>query len=336
MLRYSLVSLVSIAVSQSVLAVAFGMLHWTARISNIVACAVATVPSYYLNRSWAWGRRGRSHLWREVVPFWALAFAGLALSTWAAGFGSTLARQADVSHAATTAIVMGSSLLAFGVLWVGKFAIFNGLLFAERTPSAPALVVVVATAGLLLAGPAGIEAAQAQPGPPGSTGPPTTEPTTTAPPTTEAPTTAEPPTTEAPTTAPPTTAPVPTEPPTTEATTAPPSPTVVGGGEAATTTPAAAGGRSPGVVPGAGVPAGPGSPQGTGPSGPAGTGAATVPTTSSPGPGPDREPSSALSPPKVLRNLLEGGPGRVPQRVVEETAAACASSPRPSWACSSC
>ena len=131
-LRYSLVSLISIAVSQSVLMVAFGMLHWTARLANVAACAVATVPSYYLNRSWAWGRRGRSHLWKEVVPFWALAFLGLALSTWAADFGSTLARQAAASHAATTAIVMTAALLAFGVLWIGKFAIFSRVLFGGR------------------------------------------------------------------------------------------------------------------------------------------------------------------------------------------------------------
>ena len=77
-LRYSLVSMISIAVSQSVLMIAFGMLHWTARLANVAACAVATVPSYYLNRSWPWGRRGRSHLWKEVVPFWAIAFLGLA------------------------------------------------------------------------------------------------------------------------------------------------------------------------------------------------------------------------------------------------------------------
>jgi putative flippase GtrA len=131
-LRYSLVSLVSVAVSQSVLMVAFGMLHWTARLSNVVACGVATVPSYYLNRSWAWGRRGRSHPWREVVPFWGLAFLGLAFSTWAADFGSTLARHAAASHTATTAIVMTSSLSAFGVLWLGKFAILDAVLFAER------------------------------------------------------------------------------------------------------------------------------------------------------------------------------------------------------------
>jgi putative flippase GtrA len=134
--RYSLVSLVSIAVSQSVLAVAFGVLHWTAGLSNMVACAVATAPSYHLNRIWAWGRRGRSHLWREVVPFWMVAFLGLAFSTWAADLGSTLARRAAVSHQTATVIVMGSALSAFGVLWIGKFAIFNAMLFAER-PQAP-------------------------------------------------------------------------------------------------------------------------------------------------------------------------------------------------------
>ena len=131
-LRYSLVSLVSVAVFQSMLLVAFGLLHWTAQLANMVACTVATVPSYYLNRSWAWGRRGRSHLWREVVPFWALAFLGLALSTWAADLGSTLASHLTTSHAATTVIVMAAALLAFGVLWIGKFAVFGSLLFGER------------------------------------------------------------------------------------------------------------------------------------------------------------------------------------------------------------
>ena len=131
LVRYSLVSLVSVAVSQSVLAIAFGVLHWTAQLANVVACAVAAVPSFHLNRSWTWGRRGRSHLLREVAPFWALAFLGLAFSTWAADVGSTMAHHAAASHAVATAIVMASSLLAFALLWIGKFAIFNLLLFTE-------------------------------------------------------------------------------------------------------------------------------------------------------------------------------------------------------------
>jgi hypothetical protein len=51
-----------------------------------------------LNRSRAWGRHGRCHLWREVVPFQAIAFLGLAFSTWAADFGITMASRAAASH----------------------------------------------------------------------------------------------------------------------------------------------------------------------------------------------------------------------------------------------
>jgi hypothetical protein len=29
---------------------------------------------------------------------------------------------------------MASALLALGVLWIGKFAVFNAMLFAERPP----------------------------------------------------------------------------------------------------------------------------------------------------------------------------------------------------------
>jgi putative flippase GtrA len=173
MVRYSLVSLISIAISQSVLVVAFGVLHWTASLSNIVACGVATVPSYHLNRTWAWGRGGTSRLWREVVPFWALAFLGLGFSTWAADFGGTVARRAAVSHQTATMVVMASALSAFGILWIGKFAIFNLMLFAERPrhlrePHRPegrrdlaragctvGVLVTAATAGLVLLGSAG-------------------------------------------------------------------------------------------------------------------------------------------------------------------------------------
>ena len=333
-LRYSLVSLISIAVSQSVLVVAFGMLHWTARLANAVACAVATVPSYYLNRSWAWGRRGRSHLWKEVVPFWALAFAGLSLSTWAADLGATLAGRAAASHAATTAIVMTSSLLAFGVLWVGKFIIFNALLFTERpqprhlrAPAKPhrelatahrrpvrVLVVAATTIGLLLAGSASIRAAQAQPqDPPGSTGPPTTAPATTAPPTTAAPTTAPP------TTAPATTQPPATSAPTTAApTTAPataPSATAVGGGAAAPTSAPRAGGTRPTVSSDGGVPLGPAAAEGgSWPSGTAGGGAvATSPPSSSQG----KQPPGPAGPVSFPKRVAE-----LPGRAVEEATTA--------------
>ena len=130
--RYSLVSVISVAVSQAAFVVAFGVFQlWGARGSSIFATCVGAVPSYYLNRNWAWGRSGRSHIWREVVPFWALALIGLVFSTWAADYAHTHTRGIH-SHVLHVAVVSACYLGSFGVLWVGKFIAFNRLLFAER------------------------------------------------------------------------------------------------------------------------------------------------------------------------------------------------------------
>jgi putative flippase GtrA len=134
-LRYSLVSVVSIVISQAVLAVSFGLGHIPARTANILACTVATGPAYYLNRTWAWGRRGKSNLWREIVPFWMLAFLGLAFSTWTAERANSLAERSQLSHSATTIVINLAALSAFGTLWIGKFALFNVLIFGERSKS---------------------------------------------------------------------------------------------------------------------------------------------------------------------------------------------------------
>ena len=129
MIRYTLVSVVSVIVSELVLAFCFGILHWAARWSNVTACAVATIPSYELNRKWAWGKHGKSHMWKEIVPFWTLAFIGLAFSTWSADFAESYAQTHHYSHPVQTVVVAGAALAAFGVLWVAKFIILNKVLF---------------------------------------------------------------------------------------------------------------------------------------------------------------------------------------------------------------
>jgi putative flippase GtrA len=129
--RYSVVSVISVIVSLIVLGICHGVLDWSAFWSNIAATSVATVPSYELNRKWAWGKSGKSHLWREVVPFWVLSFVGLAFSTWWAVMAESLSKH--LSHLGQTAVVEAAVLLAYGVLWVGKFMIINKLLFVHHT-----------------------------------------------------------------------------------------------------------------------------------------------------------------------------------------------------------
>ncbi len=128
-IRYTLVSVISVIVAQIALIVLFGLLHWTARSSNILAVTLGGIPSYWLNRRWVWKKSGRSHLWKETVPFWALNFVGLALSTWAADFAASWGKTNFDSHLVQTALVAAGSIGAFGVLWIGKFLVFNKLMF---------------------------------------------------------------------------------------------------------------------------------------------------------------------------------------------------------------
>ena len=137
MVRYSLVSVISVIVSQIVLFVAQSF--YTARTSNIIAVCISAVPSYYLNRAWAWGKTGKSHLVKEIIPFWSLALLGLIFSTWAADYAESNAHHITSSQLGARLIVNLAALAAFGILWVGKFVIFNRVLFAHQPePSVPA------------------------------------------------------------------------------------------------------------------------------------------------------------------------------------------------------
>ncbi|MBW3669248.1 MAG: GtrA family protein [Actinobacteria bacterium] len=130
-LRYSLVSVVSVAVSQTSLFLFFAVGHWTAKSANIAACSIGGIPSYYLNRRWAWGKKGRSHFWKEIVPFWTLAFIGLALSTLAVDVAESWAHEIADSRLLQGMIVNAASFGAFGVLWVAKFFLFNKVIFVQ-------------------------------------------------------------------------------------------------------------------------------------------------------------------------------------------------------------
>jgi len=128
LIKYAGVSVVSTVVSQVTLLLTFGVFQLMSEVpANLVANVVATVPSYTLNRRWVWGKGGKSHFWREVVPFWVLSFLGLAFSSltvWAAG---EFARHHSLSHAATSLLVNAANLFAFAILWVAKFVIYNKL-----------------------------------------------------------------------------------------------------------------------------------------------------------------------------------------------------------------
>lgn len=140
--RYSMVSVISTGVAQLTLFIVYGVLRlWSAVPCNIFANVVAAVPSYYLNRSWAWGKSGKSHVLREVVPFWVMSFAGMALSIITVGAAEHWGKAHGLHHLGLTIVVQGANLFAFAVLWVVKFLIFNRMFHTgDPTPEDAELV----------------------------------------------------------------------------------------------------------------------------------------------------------------------------------------------------
>lgn len=134
--RYTAVSVSSTVVSFVTLTVVFGVLRlWSEVPSVLFANALAAVWSYNLNRRWAWGTGGRSRLLREVLPFAAMSFSGMALSTATAAGAHHLAVAEHLGHLTRTALVLGANLGAWGSLWVVKFLVFNRLFTGPGEPS---------------------------------------------------------------------------------------------------------------------------------------------------------------------------------------------------------
>ncbi|MGH8997566.1 MAG: hypothetical protein ACRDYB_16315, partial [Acidimicrobiales bacterium] len=77
------------------------------------------------NRKWAWGKGGRSHLMKEVVPFWALAFASIAFSIVGASIARTLGHDWHLHHFEQTVFVLAANIMSFGIWWVLKLLLFN-------------------------------------------------------------------------------------------------------------------------------------------------------------------------------------------------------------------
>ena len=127
-----MVSVISTAVSLFVIALVYGVLHlWGEVESTIFGNAVATFPSYWLNRKWAWGKHGRSHFMKEVVPFWAMAALGIAFSIVGAALARHIAIKYNLDHFETTLLVLLANVLSFAIFWVAKMLVFNRLFRTE-------------------------------------------------------------------------------------------------------------------------------------------------------------------------------------------------------------
>ena len=80
-LRYSMVSVIGVTITQLQLLLFVGILGFEPTWSNVAAVSLSSIPVFFLNKRWVWSRDGKINLRREVLPFWVFTLAGLLLST---------------------------------------------------------------------------------------------------------------------------------------------------------------------------------------------------------------------------------------------------------------
>jgi putative flippase GtrA len=126
LVRYTAVSAISALTSLVLLTLIYGVFRlWDALASVLVANVLAGIPSYLLNRQWVWQKGGRSHLWREVLPFWVVSLTGIGFSLFAASVARDVANAHHLAHFPRTVLVVGANVSAFAIVWVLKFLILN-------------------------------------------------------------------------------------------------------------------------------------------------------------------------------------------------------------------
>jgi len=134
--RYSIGSVIALASSELVFVVCFGTLGLGPTGSSVAAFVAGAIPNYVINRYWAWGRRGRLRVAREVVLYIAIIVASLVISIIATSWADDLVKTLTRSHSARTTLVSGAYLGTQAVLFLVKFALFQTVIFTE--PRAPA------------------------------------------------------------------------------------------------------------------------------------------------------------------------------------------------------
>lgn len=136
--RYTAGSAVAAVTSQLVFVLVYGLFALAGpRGATALAFLAGFLPNYYLNRRWTWGRRGRVAVVRELVPYAAVVVAGVGIAAVATSLAEEWVLRLGVSRPVQVTVVTLAFVVAQGVLFVGKFVIFDRVLFADRS-GAPA------------------------------------------------------------------------------------------------------------------------------------------------------------------------------------------------------
>jgi putative flippase GtrA len=120
-------SAVATVCSEVVILVAYGVLHWSASVSAVLAWLAGAVPNYWLGRRWTWRRRDRPDLVAEVLPYVVVVLATLVLAVVTTRTVSDRLSAAHVGHTQREVAVAAAFLGVYVVVFLLRFWLLDRL-----------------------------------------------------------------------------------------------------------------------------------------------------------------------------------------------------------------
>lgn len=132
-LRYSFGSALASATSAVVLALCYDRAGLGPRRSSIAAFVTGALVNFAASRFWAFGRRQRRGVSRDVAGYAAIAVSTALVAVAVTGITERYARQAGLAPTARTLVVEGSYFAVYAAMFLVKFVLLDRVLFAART-----------------------------------------------------------------------------------------------------------------------------------------------------------------------------------------------------------
>lgn len=127
--RFGLASVGSTLLGVVLLALGYKVFGWPAFFANLFSVVVGTGPLYWISKRWIWRVTSDGSEVRRAVSFWVTVLVGWLASSVAVTWASHVAHAHHATRGTTTDIIVLASICAYGAVAVGRFLIFDHLVF---------------------------------------------------------------------------------------------------------------------------------------------------------------------------------------------------------------
>lgn len=130
--KFASASLVSTVISQLTLMGVYGIGGADATVASVCAFAAGAIPNFLINRRWAWQRKGRPAVGKELLPYLAVILVGGLASTGLITLADGLLQPVLTDRTWRTLALDGVYVGSYGLLFFAKFLVLDRFVFRQR------------------------------------------------------------------------------------------------------------------------------------------------------------------------------------------------------------